>query len=154
MRLRSRKTRNNFVWWHWVIVLLAFCVTLWLAWWQLGRFNTASGTYQNLGYAVQWPIYGIFIIVGYRKYRELERVYRQRSAMKQQEASRCEGSDSLGITTEEGITAEENTLSYTVNSPVKRGTVDRENVRDNRSHNEIPPGILPEQPWRRKNSRA
>jgi hypothetical protein len=31
-----------------------------LAWWQWTRFESASGTFQNLGYVLQWPLFGLF----------------------------------------------------------------------------------------------
>ena len=36
-----------------MIVAAAGCLAL--AWWQWTRFESASGTFQNLGYALQWP---------------------------------------------------------------------------------------------------
>jgi DNA-binding transcriptional regulator of glucitol operon len=40
-----------------VVSLLGACV---LAWWQWNRFESASGTWQNLGYVLQWPLFGLF----------------------------------------------------------------------------------------------
>jgi DNA-binding transcriptional regulator of glucitol operon len=31
-----------------------------LAWWQWTRFTSSSGTIQNLGYVLQWPLFGVF----------------------------------------------------------------------------------------------
>ncbi|OZM74555.1 hypothetical protein CFN78_05445 [Amycolatopsis antarctica] len=31
-----------------------------LAWWQWERFSSANGTFQNLGYVLQWPLFGLF----------------------------------------------------------------------------------------------
>lgn len=31
-----------------------------LAWWQWDRYQSASGTLQNLGYVLQWPLFGVF----------------------------------------------------------------------------------------------
>jgi DNA-binding transcriptional regulator of glucitol operon len=31
-----------------------------LAYWQWRRFESASGTFQNLGYVLQWPLFGLF----------------------------------------------------------------------------------------------
>lgn len=57
-----------------VIFLIAIVVTtLFLAKWQWGRYNSASGTVQNLGYALQWPIIGGFFVVAYRKYLQYEK---------------------------------------------------------------------------------
>jgi DNA-binding transcriptional regulator of glucitol operon len=40
------------------VLSLAACVGL--AWWQWTRFESATGTWQNLGYVLQWPLFGIF----------------------------------------------------------------------------------------------
>ncbi|GAA3530492.1 hypothetical protein GCM10022222_11840 [Amycolatopsis ultiminotia] len=40
------------------LVSLALCCGL--AWWQWDRFMSASGTFQNLGYVLQWPLFGLF----------------------------------------------------------------------------------------------
>jgi DNA-binding transcriptional regulator of glucitol operon len=31
-----------------------------LAWWQWTRYESSSGTLQNLGYVLQWPLFGVF----------------------------------------------------------------------------------------------
>jgi DNA-binding transcriptional regulator of glucitol operon len=31
-----------------------------LAWWQWTRFESASGSWQNLSYVLQWPLFGLF----------------------------------------------------------------------------------------------
>lgn len=31
-----------------------------LAYWQWTRYESASGTLQNLGYVLQWPLFGVF----------------------------------------------------------------------------------------------
>lgn len=53
-------------WWH--ILLIAFFVVtfLFLAWWQWTRFQSGSGTFQNLGYAFQWPLFAVFVVYAYR----------------------------------------------------------------------------------------
>lgn len=40
-----------------VVSLLLCCG---LAWWQWDRFTSANGTFQNLGYVLQWPLFGLF----------------------------------------------------------------------------------------------
>jgi DNA-binding transcriptional regulator of glucitol operon len=54
------------------LVLLAACGCLALGWWQWTRFQGASGTYQNLGYALQWPLFAWFCVYAYRKYVRYE----------------------------------------------------------------------------------
>ena len=43
-----------------------------LAWWQWTRFESASGTFQNLGYALQWPLFAGFCVYGYYKFVRYE----------------------------------------------------------------------------------
>ncbi|SDR74269.1 DNA-binding transcriptional regulator of glucitol operon [Corynebacterium timonense] len=52
--------------WHIVLLVLAVICTFLLAWWQWTRFQSGSGTFQNLGYALQWPIFGAFFVYAYR----------------------------------------------------------------------------------------
>ncbi|HWC83099.1 MAG TPA: hypothetical protein VG756_24350 [Pseudonocardiaceae bacterium] len=40
-----------------VFALIGCCL---LAWWQWTRYESASGTLQNLGYVLQWPLFGFF----------------------------------------------------------------------------------------------
>ncbi|MET0136290.1 MAG: hypothetical protein ABW215_22120 [Kibdelosporangium sp.] len=40
-----------------VVSLLGACL---LALWQWNRYESASGTWQNLGYVLQWPLFGLF----------------------------------------------------------------------------------------------
>lgn len=40
-----------------VVSVIGCCL---LAWWQWTRFESASGTLQNLGYVLQWPLFGVF----------------------------------------------------------------------------------------------
>jgi len=55
-----------------VLVVVAAAGCLALAWWQWTRFESASGTFQNLGYALQWPAFAAFCIYGYYKFVRLE----------------------------------------------------------------------------------
>ncbi|MGI5221123.1 transcriptional regulator [Nocardia sp. CA-290969] len=43
-----------------------------LGWWQWERFSSASGTAQNLGYAMQWPLFGAFALFAYFRFVRLE----------------------------------------------------------------------------------
>lgn len=40
--------------------VLSLIVCCGLAWWQWDRYQSASGTFQNLGYVLQWPLFGLF----------------------------------------------------------------------------------------------
>ena len=55
-----------------VIVAAAGCLAL--AWWQWTRFESASGTFQNLGYALQWPLFAGFCFYAYYKFVRYEDV--------------------------------------------------------------------------------
>ncbi|QUR68411.1 hypothetical protein [Mycobacterium spongiae] len=56
------------------LVLVAACGCLALGWWQWTRFQSASGTFQNLGYALQWPAFAWFCVYAYRKFVRYEEV--------------------------------------------------------------------------------
>ena len=53
-----------------VIVAAAGCLAL--GWWQWTRFESTSGTFQNLGYALQWPMFAAFCVYAYRKFIRFE----------------------------------------------------------------------------------
>ncbi|MEU4343263.1 transcriptional regulator [Nocardia sp. NPDC023852] len=56
-----------------VLVFVAALGCLALAWWQWERFESASGTGQNLGYALQWPLFAAFAVFAYFRFVRLER---------------------------------------------------------------------------------
>lgn len=43
-----------------------------LAWWQWTRFESNSGSFQNLGYALQWPMFAGFVVYAYYKFVRYE----------------------------------------------------------------------------------
>ncbi len=43
-----------------------------LGWWQWTRFQSVSGTFQNLGYALQWPLFAWFCVYTYHKFVRYE----------------------------------------------------------------------------------
>ncbi|CAN5520213.1 hypothetical protein BH11ACT6_BH11ACT6_27280 [soil metagenome] len=55
-----------------LLVIAAACGCLALGWWQWTRYESASGTFQNLGYALQWPFFAGFCVYAYRKFVLLE----------------------------------------------------------------------------------
>jgi DNA-binding transcriptional regulator of glucitol operon len=61
-----------------VVVAAAGC--LGLAWWQWSRFQSTSGTFQNLGYALQWPMFAAFCFYGYYKFVRYEEAPPETSA--------------------------------------------------------------------------
>ncbi|MBW4720005.1 hypothetical protein [Saccharothrix obliqua] len=42
------------------VCVVALVVCCGLAYWQWERFSEAGGTFQNLGYVFQWPLFGLF----------------------------------------------------------------------------------------------
>jgi DNA-binding transcriptional regulator of glucitol operon len=42
-----------------------------LAWWQWERYSSANGTFQNLGYVLQWPLFGLFPAFMFWRIRQL-----------------------------------------------------------------------------------
>ncbi|MFG1792940.1 transcriptional regulator [Nocardia sp. NPDC049149] len=55
------------------LVIVATLGCLALAWWQWERFESSSGTGQNLGYALQWPLFAAFAVFAYFRFVRLER---------------------------------------------------------------------------------
>jgi DNA-binding transcriptional regulator of glucitol operon len=53
-----------------VIIAAAGCLAL--GWWQWTRYESTSGSFQNLGYALQWPMFAGFCIYAYRKFVRYE----------------------------------------------------------------------------------
>ncbi|OBK43066.1 hypothetical protein A5657_06295 [Mycobacterium kubicae] len=53
-------------------MIIAACGCLALGWWQWTRFQSTSGSYQNLGYALQWPLFAWFCIYAYRNFVRYE----------------------------------------------------------------------------------
>ena len=52
--------------WHILLLIAAVITTCLLAWWQWSRYQSGTGTFQNLGYALQWPFFGAFFVYAYR----------------------------------------------------------------------------------------
>jgi DNA-binding transcriptional regulator of glucitol operon len=55
-----------------MLVIVAACGCLALGWWQWTRYESVSGTVQNLGYALQWPMFAWFCVYAYRKFVRYE----------------------------------------------------------------------------------
>lgn len=55
-----------------VLTVVAAAACLALAWWQWSRFESAAGSGQNLGYALQWPAFAVAVIYAYRRFVVLE----------------------------------------------------------------------------------
>lgn len=101
-------------------MVVAALACLGLGWWQWGRFESSSGTAQNLGYALQWPLFAGFVVFAYFRFVRLER-------------------DTAAQGTEAPETAEPSSPAESA-APARRRVVKRTAPR------EIPAGILPERP--------
>lgn len=55
-----------------LLVFIAAAGCLALAWWQWTRYESTSGSFQNLGYALQWPMFAGFCVYGYFKFVRYE----------------------------------------------------------------------------------
>lgn len=53
-------------------MIAAASACLGLAWWQWSRFESTSGDFQNLGYALQWPLFAGFCVYAYYKFVRYE----------------------------------------------------------------------------------
>lgn len=57
--------------WH-ALLLLAVAACLGLGWWQLDRAESATGSWQNIVYAVQWPLFAVLIVYAWARAAYLE----------------------------------------------------------------------------------
>ncbi|MGQ4619620.1 transcriptional regulator [Nocardia sp. R7R-8] len=55
------------------LVIFAALGFLGLGWWQWERYESATGSAQNLGYAMQWPLFAGFAVFAYFRFVRLER---------------------------------------------------------------------------------
>lgn len=67
-----------------VVVAAGGCLAL--GWWQWSRWESSSGSFQNLGYALQWPFFAGFCIYAYRKFIRMEQAPPQPEATAEAEA--------------------------------------------------------------------
>ncbi len=60
-------------WWvgH-VLVVLAAVVFVALGRWQYDRSQSPDGDFQNLGYALQWPLFAVFVVIAWWRVLRLE----------------------------------------------------------------------------------
>lgn len=59
--------------------MLSLVVCVGLAWWQWQRFEN-GGTWQNLGYVLQWPLFGVFPAFMFWRLRKLRAQQPERPA--------------------------------------------------------------------------
>ncbi|WP_298177807.1 transcriptional regulator [Saccharomonospora sp.] len=55
------------------VCVLSLVLCCGLAWWQWGRYTSAGGSFQNLGYVLQWPLFGLFPAFMFWRLRALRR---------------------------------------------------------------------------------
>jgi DNA-binding transcriptional regulator of glucitol operon len=53
------------------VCVLSLVACVGLAWWQWQRFESSTGTWQNLGYVLQWPLFGLFPAFVFWRFRKL-----------------------------------------------------------------------------------
>jgi DNA-binding transcriptional regulator of glucitol operon len=75
-----------------ILVIAAAATCLVLGWWQWGRFQSSNGTAQNLGYALQWPLFAGFFIWAYFRFIRLER-----EAQRREDASEESGAQATAM---------------------------------------------------------
>ncbi len=51
-----------------------------LAWWQWERYSSTGGSFQNLGYVLQWPLFGLFPAFVFLRMRKLRQTAQPTSA--------------------------------------------------------------------------
>lgn len=62
------------------VCVLCMVIAIGLAWWQWERYSSAGGTFQNLGYVLQWPLFGLFPAFMFWRIRRLRRQSRAETA--------------------------------------------------------------------------
>lgn len=63
-----------------LLALVAMLACFRLGWWQWDRSQESSGTLQNLGYALQWPLFGLFVPFMYWRMWKLDKERRATEA--------------------------------------------------------------------------
>lgn len=118
-----------------VLVVVATSACLALGWWQWERFDSASGTGQNLGYALQWPLFAAFAVFAYFRFVRLE-----------QEAEETTEQPSSGRETDRATVAA--SADSTGRSHAGGGwkSFTERRAAKTIGPREIPAGILPERP--------
>lgn len=62
------------------LCLVCLAIGAALAAWQWARFESASGTWQNLAYVLQWPLFGLFPLFVVWRLRRLRIQHAERPA--------------------------------------------------------------------------
>ncbi|SFB46287.1 hypothetical protein SAMN05216266_112171 [Amycolatopsis marina] len=75
------------------VCVLSLVLCCGLAWWQWERFSSAGGTYQNLGYVLQWPLFGLFPAFMFWRIRVLSRRAAEEQAASENGADGADDAD-------------------------------------------------------------
>ncbi len=60
-------------WWAGHLLVTLCCgLFLWLGRWQWDRAGSATGSWQNLGYALQWPLFAVVLVAAWARFLWLE----------------------------------------------------------------------------------
>jgi DNA-binding transcriptional regulator of glucitol operon len=60
-------------WWVRHVLVLTLCATfVRLGRWQWDRAQSPTGDWQNLGYALQWPLFAVVLVAGWARFLWLE----------------------------------------------------------------------------------
>ncbi len=60
-------------WWGGHVLVVACClVFVWLGRWQWDRAQSPTGGWQNLGYALQWPLFAVVLLAAWIRFLWLE----------------------------------------------------------------------------------
>ncbi|WP_058855126.1 hypothetical protein [Nocardia jinanensis] len=118
-----------------LVVVLALAALL-LGWWQWERFSSASGTAQNLGYALQWPLFAGFALYAYFRFVRLE----------QESGGAGEPGGATGVPAEADAPAGPEGTVDVAASRAKTGLFAGRRSAPAYAPREIPAGFLPERP--------
>ncbi|MDQ3150210.1 MAG: hypothetical protein M3R63_00265 [Actinomycetota bacterium] len=73
--------RRSGRWMGHLLTAVAFAAFLALGVWQYERSQSVTGDFQNLGYALQWPLFAVFAVVAWWRVQSLERRRAERLAV-------------------------------------------------------------------------
>ncbi|MGH3823673.1 MAG: hypothetical protein ACRDRA_12730 [Pseudonocardiaceae bacterium] len=60
-------------WWVGHVLVLTCCLAFgWLGRWQWDRAQSTTGDWQNLGYALQWPLFAVVLVAAWVRFLWLE----------------------------------------------------------------------------------
>jgi len=131
-----------------VLVVVAFLACLGLAWWQWERYESAAGTAQNLGYALQWPLFAGFVVFAYFRFVRLEREAEGEAGEQTAPESARPGHTGTTAPAASADSVSGGSRGVADSAEPPRGSVAARARRTRKQDRprEIPAGILPERP--------